>query len=95
MFGCAGSSLLLEGVSLAVVSRGCSLAAVCWILTVVASFVAERRFYGAWASVVMVHMLSWPSACGTFPDEGSTMSPALAGGFLTSGLPEIPSLYLF
>ena len=64
-------------------------------ITVVASFVAERRFYGAWASVVTVHMLSWPSACGTFPDEGSTMSPALAGGFLTSGLPEIPSLYLF
>ena len=36
------------------------------------------------ASVIMVHRLRCPTACGTFLDQGS-MSPALASGFLTTG----------
>jgi len=58
---------LLSGLSLAVASR---------LLTVVASLVAEHRLQGMWASVVvgslvMAHKLSWPEACGIFPNQGS------------------------
>ena len=59
------------------------------------SSVTEHRFQASRTSGVVANVFSWPSACGIFPDEGSTMSPALAGGFLTTGLPGIPSLYLF
>ena len=41
-FDCAGSSLL-QGLSLVVASRGCSLAVVLGFLIVVASLVAEHR----------------------------------------------------
>ena len=39
-------------------------------------------------SVVVASRLSCPMACGNFLDQGSNpMSPALAGGFLTTGPP--------
>ena len=44
----------------------------------------------------MAHGLSCSAACGIFPDQGSNpVSPALAGGFLTTvppGKPQIPVL---
>ena len=40
-FGCAGSSLL-PGLSLVVVSRCCSLVALCGLLSAVASLVADH-----------------------------------------------------
>ena len=36
-------------------------------------------------SVVAAHRLSWPTAHGIFPDQGSNRSLALAGRFLTTG----------
>ena len=71
------------GLSLVGVSRGCSLVAVCRLLTVVASLVSENGLYGAQApvaavprldctgSVVWMHRLSCSMACGIFPDQGS------------------------
>ena len=38
------------------------------LLMVVASLVAERGFWSIWASVIVVHGLSFPVACGIFPD---------------------------
>ena len=39
-------------------------------------------------SVVVVHGHRCPAACGIFPDQGSNpVSPALAGGFFTTGPP--------
>ena len=29
----------------------------------------------AWASVVVVHRLSWPTVCGIFPDQGLNPCP--------------------
>ena len=43
LFGCAGSSLLSAGLSLAAVSGGYSLVAVCGLLIAAASLVAEHR----------------------------------------------------
>ena len=40
------------------VSRGCSLAAVCWLLIAVASLVSERGLWGARALVVAAYGLS-------------------------------------
>ena len=43
---------------------------------------------GHMGSVVVASRLSCPMACGNFLDQGSNpMSPALAGGFLTTGPP--------
>ena len=50
-----------------------------------ASVIAAPRFYSG-GSVVLEHGLSCSTACGIFPDQGS-MSPALAGEFLTSEPP--------
>ena len=43
-------------------------------------------------SLVVVHRLSCPMACGILvPQPGiESVSPALAGGFLTTGPPETP-----
>ena len=82
VFGCAGSLLLWPGFPLVVECRGCSLAVVCRLLTVVASLAVEHglsvhglpelRLAG---SVVMVRVLSRPGACGIFPDPGSNPRP--------------------
>ena len=88
--GCLGSSIA--------VSRGYSLAAVCGLLTVVASLVVGHRLWGT-GSVVVVCRPSCSKACGIFPDQGSNLSPALAGRFLTTGplgksfLPLLTSLW--
>ena len=52
---------------------------------------------GVRASGVAAHWPSCPEACVIFLDQGSIepMSPALAGGFLTSGPPESPVWALF
>ena len=42
---------------------------------------------GAQASEVVAHRLGGPMVCGILPDQGSNPFPALAGGFLTTGLP--------
>ena len=68
------------------VSRGYSLAAMCGLLTVVASLVVEHRLWGT-GSVVVVCRPSCSKACGIFSDQGSNLSPALAGWFLTTGPP--------
>ena len=41
----------------------------------------------------MAHGLSCSTACGIFPDGLETMSPALAGGFLTTVPPGKPFLF--
>jgi len=39
--------------------------------------------------MVVVHGLSYPVACGIFPEQGTEpVPPALSGGFLTTGPPE-------
>ena len=45
------------------------------LLIAVASLVAEHGFQGAWASVVAVHGLSCPKACGIFLDQGLNRCP--------------------
>ena len=52
-FDCAGS-LLPQGLFPIVASTGYSLVAVCGLLIVVASFVAEHGLWSTWASVVGV-----------------------------------------
>ena len=56
--------------------RGLLFVAVCRLFMVVASLVAEHGLYlGAWASVVVAHRLSYPTACGIFLDKGSNPCP--------------------
>ena len=52
--------------------RGCSLAAVGWHLTAVASPVAERGLEGTWPSGVVLR-LSCCVACGFFLEQGSNL----------------------
>ena len=61
MFGCAGSSLPFW----------LSLVVLCGLLIAETSLVTERGLYGMGTSVVVVHGLSCPVACGIFPDQGS------------------------
>ena len=85
------------------VSRGYALDAMHRLLILVASLIVEHRLWGMWAlvlaavklssvgSVVMVHGLTCPAACGNLPGPGiKPVSPALAGRFLTSGAPGSP-----
>ena len=65
IFACAGSSLLYVG--LLQLWSGVYLLMVCGLLTVVAPLVA--------CSVLVAHGLSYPDACGTFPDQGSNLCP--------------------
>ena len=69
------------GLSLVVKSGGSSLVEVHGLLIVVASLVVEWRLQGTWSSEVGVHWLTCPVACGIF----TKLSPALTGGFLTTG----------
>ena len=55
--------------------RGLLFVAVCGLLILVASLVAEQGFQGAWASVVVAHGLRCSTACGIFPDQGSNPCP--------------------
>ena len=70
--------------SLVVASRGYSLVAVCGLLIAVTSLVAEQGLKNT-SSAVMVLGLSCSEACGIFLSLWSDLSPALAGGFLTTG----------
>ena len=58
IFGCAGSSLLHQGVSLGVANGGYSLVAELGLLIAGASLVAEHRSQGTRASVVATRGLS-------------------------------------
>ena len=53
----------------------------------VASLVLEHRLRGAQASVVVWCGLSCSVACGIFLEGVEPVSPALAGGVLTTGPP--------
>ena len=55
------------GLPLLAASRGCSLVAVCRLLIAVVSLV-EHGLWGVWASLIVAHGLSYPEACGIFPD---------------------------
>ena len=69
-------------------SGGCSPAAVCGLLTAVASLVLEQGLQGTQASVVVAHELSckWD-----LPRPGiEPVSSALAGGFFTTEPPGKP-----
>ena len=48
-------------------------------------FSCGARALGRSASVAVGHRLSCSAACGIFPDQGSNLSPALAGRFFTTG----------
>ena len=58
------------GFSPVAASRGRSPAVLRGLLTVLASLVVGHRLYGAQASVVVVHGLSYLAACGIFLDQG-------------------------
>ena len=85
IFGCAGSqprysgSLFWHAGFSRVVAPGLQSA---WIL----------QLWREGFSLVVVHRLSCPMACGILvPQPGiESVSPALAGGFLTTGPPETP-----
>ena len=74
LFACARSWLLLTGFA---VSRGYSLAAVQWLLIVVASLVAEQGLYSVVLVTVVAHELSWVFACGIFLDWESNLCPCI------------------
>ena len=63
------------GLSLVVMSGGCSLVAVHRPHAVMASLVVEHALLGSWASVVVVHGLSCSQACGVIPSQGSNSCP--------------------
>ena len=73
IFGCTGSSLAVCGLSLVIVSRGCSLAAVRGLLIAVASLVAEHRlevhgfqYLGCMGLVAPWHVGSSQTRNGTY-----------------------------
>ena len=61
--------------SLVAASGGDSLVAMCGLLIAAASLIAEPRLWSTWASLVEVHGLSCPAACGIFLDQG--LNPGL------------------
>ena len=61
--------------SLVAASGSYSLVAMCGLLIVVASLTVKHRFWGAQASVAVVHGFSCPEACGIFPDQGLNPGP--------------------
>jgi len=88
--------------------RGSSLVVVVGLLTAVASLVAEHGLSGTEASVaaapglwstgsvVLVHRLSFSSACGSLPGPGTEpVSLALAGGFFIIEPPGKPPYISF
>ena len=65
------------------------------LLLAVVSLVEHGLSLGTWASVLVVHGLSCPTASGIFLDQGLHLCPQqLAGGFLTTGPPGKPHLLL-
>ena len=56
-------------------------------------FVAVHVLLIVVASLVVAHGLSCSAAWGIFPDQLEPMSPALAGGFLTTAPPGKPSIH--
>ena len=85
------------GLSLVVESGGCSQVVVCRLLVAVVSLVAEHGLLGTWASVVVARGLCCCRAYGILVLTPGTelMSPALAGEFLTTGLPWKPMIHIF
>ena len=81
----------------------CPLVAICgllvaWLLLLrsLGSRVHRLQWLQHEGSVVVTHRLSCPCSMWDFPGQGiKSMSPALAGGFLTSGLPTKSCLFLF
>ena len=67
--------IAMWGLSLVVMSGGCSLVAVHRLHTVMASPVVEHPLLGSWASVVVVHRLSCSQACAVFPSQASNSCP--------------------
>ena len=61
--------------SLVAASGGDSLVAICGLLIAAASLIAEPRLWSTWASLVEVHGLSCPAACGIFLGQG--LNPGL------------------
>ena len=59
------------------------------------SFHSRALALGTWASVAVAHGLNCPVASGIFLDGIEPVSPALAGGFLTSGKSGKPQLFCF
>ena len=49
--------------------------AMCRLLSVVASLVADHGLQGEWTSIVVAHRLSCPVACRIFPNQGLNMCP--------------------
>ena len=72
IFGCAGSSLMHVGFSLAAESGGCSLLAMFRLLIAVAFLVAAPRLYST-GSVVTACGISYSAAGGILPDQGSNL----------------------
>ena len=64
---------------------GLLFVAVCRLPIAVVFLVLEHRLRGAQASVVVWRGLSCSVACGIFLEGVEPVSPALAGGFLTTG----------
>ena len=69
-FGLCWVFITTCGLSLVVASWDYSLIVVYGLIIVVASLVVEHRLKGTQVSVVVVHGLDCPMACGIFPDQG-------------------------
>ena len=67
---------MVLGLCLAVASRGSSLLAACGLLRALALLLAELGS-GHWASVVAVHGLRCPVACGIFLIQGLDSVPCI------------------
>ena len=67
--------LAVHWLSLVAVGRGYSLAVMHRLLIAVASPAVEHGPSGSWASAVVAHRLSGPTAHGIFPDQGLNQYP--------------------
>ena len=65
----------MDGLSLVLASRGCSLVAVLRLLMAVTSLVVEYGLQGAQDSVIVAQGLSYPEAHVVFLDQGSNPCP--------------------
>ena len=94
-FGCTGP-LLLQIVFLQLWRAGATLC--CGVQASHRSYFSccGAQVLGKRASVVVVHRLSCPVACGIFPDqESNLLSPALAGGFQSTAPPAKPQAGIY
>ena len=84
IFGCTGSRCCI-GFSLVAVSKGYSLVAMCGLLIVMASLVAQHSLQGLWALVIVAYRLSscnsWAPEhrLGSVAQRTKPRSPELAG----------------